>query len=63
MPRQSMTYQFDLFPAPQPGEDGRDAAMAGVTGGDPPGIDGAHRTAVRRSRKLRARLPAEGGRS
>lgn len=44
---------------PAAGEDGRDAAMAGVAGGDPPGADGAHHAAVRRSRKLRARLPAD----
>jgi len=48
---------------PAAGEDGRDAAMAGVAAGDPPSADGAHRAVVRRSRKLRARLPAEGGRS
>ena len=48
---------------PSAGEDGRDAAMAGVAGGDPPGVDGSHRATVRRSRKLRARLSAEGGRS
>jgi len=45
------------------GDDRRHAAMAGVAGGNPPGADGSHRAAVRRSRKLRARLPAEGGRS
>ena len=33
MPRQPMTYQFDLFSDPQHGEDGRDAAMAGAAGG------------------------------
>jgi hypothetical protein len=48
---------------PAAGEDSRDAAMAGVAGGDPPSVDGAHRTAIRRSRKVRTCLPTEGGRS
>jgi len=48
---------------PAAGEDGRDTAMAGVAGRDPPSADGADRAAVRRSRKLRACLPAEGDRS
>ncbi|MBB4096447.1 hypothetical protein GGQ79_005020 [Ochrobactrum pecoris] len=48
---------------PAPKGDSRNAAMAGVAGGDPSSADGAHRTAIHRSRKLPARLPAKGGRS
>ena len=47
---------------PAAGKDGRDAAMAGVAGGNPPGTDGSHRATVRRSCKVRAGLPTEGDR-
>lgn len=50
-----------LEPAPKGAS--RNASMAGVTGGDPSSADGAHRTAIHRSRKLPTRLPAKGGRS
>ncbi len=60
-PAHDMPVRSVLGPAA--GEDGRDAAMVGVAGGDPPSVDGAHRAAVRRSRKVRTCLPTEGGRS